>query len=202
MLKEDTFKDLLNYILVIILFILAFFIIKPIFFPIVYGLLAAYIIYPLYKFTLRKVKNESLSALIISLGLLIILLVFFSVVLGTIFNQLINLYHIFQKIDITSLAKSLTPLSEEISKPPNQTVERIECGAECNREGVHVQAHDPAPPRSGAVRKRLRMQSRIFSPPFSSVLFRPFKDGACEHEQKNCKTRENNRRATWHIPEC
>lgn len=116
MIKEDTFKDLLNYMLIIILFILTFFIIKPLFFSIVYGLLAAYILYPLHKFTLRKVKNNSLSALIICLLLLILLLVFFSVILGTIFSQLINFYHVSQKIDIVSLAKSLFPLSEEISK--------------------------------------------------------------------------------------
>jgi len=115
MLKGDNFKELLNYILVIGLFIFAFLIIRPIFFSIIYGLLIAYILYPLYKFTLRKIKNENISALIICLGLFVLITILFSIILGSIFNQLLNFYVAFQKFNLTNLINNLLPISSDIS---------------------------------------------------------------------------------------
>lgn len=115
MLKGDKVRDLLNYILVIGLFVLAFIIVRPIMFSIIYGLLLAYILYPVYKFTLRRVKSKSIAALIICLGLLILLTVIFGAILGSIFNQLINVYLASQKIDLTNIIRSLLPISSDIS---------------------------------------------------------------------------------------
>ena len=115
MLKGDKDREMLIYILVIGLFIAAFIIIKPIFFSIIYGLFFAYILYPLYKFVLRRVKNNNIAAAIICLGIFVLLIVLFSVILGTIFNQLINLYSASQKINISNIINSILPISSEIS---------------------------------------------------------------------------------------
>ena len=111
MFTREAFKDLLNYILVVGLFILAFIIIKPLAFSILYGFLLAYILYPIYKFVLKKVKNKYLAASIMSFSSLVILIVIVSLVLGTIFNQLIEFYLTLQKIDIgLTIKKPLTDL--------------------------------------------------------------------------------------------
>ena len=66
---------ILNYLLIIGIFIMAFIIIRPVLFAIIYGLLFAYILSPLYRFTFKRVKNENLAALIVCLGIFIILAV-------------------------------------------------------------------------------------------------------------------------------
>ncbi len=117
MINKDNFREVLRYILVVALFILAFLVIKPIIFPIIYGLLLAYILYPIYKYFLTKLKNKNLSAVLICIGLFVILLILFSLILGTIFNQLINFYLSLQEIDTISVIKASLPgiISPEIS---------------------------------------------------------------------------------------
>lgn len=118
MLDKEHFKDLLNYVLVIGLFILAFLVIKPVIYSIIYGVLLAFILYPVYKYTLKKIKNENMSALIVCLGLLIALLVLLTVILSSLLNQVLNLYISLQKIDlVTAVTNSLPEFiaSSEIS---------------------------------------------------------------------------------------
>jgi len=123
MLKGDKVRELLNYILVIGLFILAFMIIRPIIFSIIYGLLLAYILYPIYKFILRGTKSKNLSSLIICLGLLTLLAVLFSVILGTISKQLINIYLASKTIDLSNIINSIIPISSEISVSITNSIE-------------------------------------------------------------------------------
>ena len=115
MLKGDHVREILNYMLVIGIFILAFFVIKPILFAIVYGMLFAYILYPIYKFTLRRIKNANLSALIVCLSIFILVTIIFGVLLGSIFNQIFNIYFAAQKINLTNILEGMLPLSSEIS---------------------------------------------------------------------------------------
>tara|TARA_Y100000034_G_scaffold22914_2_gene26409 strand:- start:3430 stop:4482 length:1053 start_codon:yes stop_codon:yes gene_type:complete len=116
MLKEDNVRDIINYLLIIGIFIMAFLVIKPIIFAIVYGMLFAYILYPLYKFTFKRIKSENFSALIVCLGIFIILAILFGVILGSMFNQIINIYFSAQKINFANILQSISPLSPEISK--------------------------------------------------------------------------------------
>ena len=115
MLKEDNVRDILNYLLIIGIFIMAFIIIRPIFFAIIYGLLFAYILSPLYRFTFKRVKNENIAALIVCLGIFVILAIIFGVILGSIFNQIINIYFAAQKINFANILETLLPLSSKIS---------------------------------------------------------------------------------------
>ncbi len=117
MLDKDNFKELLNYILVIGLFIIAFIVIKPIIFAIIYGVLFAYVLYPVYKYTLSKIKNENASAFIICMGLLFILLIFTSIILGSLLNQVLSLYSSLQKTNLTNIIQSSLPdfFSSELS---------------------------------------------------------------------------------------
>jgi len=109
MLDKNNFKELLNYILVIGLFIIAFIVIKPIIFAIIYGVLIAYVLYPIYKYTLSKTKSENTSAFIICIGLLIILIIFTSIILGSLLNQIINFYLVLQETDLTNVIQNSLP---------------------------------------------------------------------------------------------
>jgi predicted PurR-regulated permease PerM len=115
MIKGDGVRDIINYLLVIGIFILAFLVIRPIFFAIIYGLLFAYILSPIYRFTFRRVKNETLAALIVCLAIFIIISIIFGAILGTMFNQIIDIYFAAQKINVANILETLLPLSSEIS---------------------------------------------------------------------------------------
>ena len=120
MLDKDNFKDLLNYILVIGLFILAFIIIKPVVYAIIYGILLAYILYPVYKFILRKVKSENFSAFLLCFALFIIIALLFTVLVGSLLNQVVNLYFSFQQYDLETIVKESVPFVSS-----SQTAEKI-----------------------------------------------------------------------------
>lgn len=120
MLDKENFKTLLNYILVIGLFILAFLVVKPIIFAILYGILLAYILSPVHNFLVKKIKSKSLSSFIVCFFLLILLILLFVVIIGALFNQIMNAYSTFQQIDIQTLIQENLPF---ISSP--ETAEKI-----------------------------------------------------------------------------
>jgi predicted PurR-regulated permease PerM len=117
MLTKFNFKDLITLLLVAGVFVLAFIIVKPIIIPIIYGILLAYILYPVYQFFLKKLKNENLTAFIICLGLIIIMLLVSFLIFESLFKQAINFYLTLQKIDLVKVATDILPnfISSEAS---------------------------------------------------------------------------------------
>ena len=109
MLDKNNFKDLVNYILVACVFILAAIIIYPIIYSIIYGILLAYLFFPLHKWLSKKVKNEFLSALFVCIGLLIILTAATILLFGAVFNQVVNLYLNLQKLDLVKIIRDILP---------------------------------------------------------------------------------------------
>jgi len=116
MINKDNFKDLLNYLLVIALFILAAVIIWPISFAIVYGIILAYITFPIHKWLSKKIKNKFLSALFICIGFFLIIITLGILIFGAVFRQAIDFYIFLQKTDFVLLIKNLLP--EVISSSP------------------------------------------------------------------------------------
>lgn len=114
MIDKNNFKDLITYALIIGLFIVAFFIIKPVIIAIIYGLLLAYITHPVYRFLVKKIKNESISAFIVCLGFFIIIIAILALVIGSLFNQAVDFYVTLKSTDIAptiakAIPKSLIP---------------------------------------------------------------------------------------------
>ena len=108
MADKNNFKDLVTYALVIGLFIVAFLIIKPIIMAIIYGILLAYITHPVYRFLVKKIKNESVSAFIVCLGFFIVIIVLLAIIIGSLFGQAVNFYVSMKSTDIaTSIANSI-----------------------------------------------------------------------------------------------
>lgn len=110
-------KGLITYLLIAGIFILAFFIIKPILFSIIYGILLAYILYPVYMLLSKRIKNNTLAASIFCFIIFVILTLFAFIFFQFLFKQLIDFYLNLQKIDLSSILNNLLPqyLSSDIS---------------------------------------------------------------------------------------
>lgn len=109
MLNEKNFKETINIILIIGLFILAVLILKPIITPILIGILLAYIFHPTYQWLLKKLKNENLATSIVCFGLLILTLAFIILILRYLSDELINSYISLQKVDLAEIIMKILP---------------------------------------------------------------------------------------------
>lgn len=108
MIDKNNFKDMMTYVLVIGVFILAFFVVKPVLLAIIYGVLLAYITHPMYRFIRKKIKHETVSAFIVCLGFFIIITVVLAILIGTLFSQAVDFYTALKNQDLaTSIADSI-----------------------------------------------------------------------------------------------
>jgi len=109
MLNKNHFKDLLIYILVIALFIIAGFIIRPVITAIIYGILFGYIFYSIYRRILKVIKNETVAAGLVCFGVLLILFIAFSIALNTLASQLVDIYFTLQKLNLGNILAGAFP---------------------------------------------------------------------------------------------
>ncbi len=117
MLDKEMFKNLITLALIAGLFILAIMIIKPVAMSILFGILLAYILYPVYKWVLSKLKNENLSALLICAGLIAIILFAGWLIFSSLANQAVDLYFSLQNTNLANVVSEILPnfLSSELS---------------------------------------------------------------------------------------
>jgi len=117
MLGKEDFKNAITAALIIGLFILAIIIVKPVAMSILFGILLAYIFYPIYKWLLSKLKSPNLSALLICAGLIVIILLVIGLIFNSLANQAIDLYFSLQNSNLENTITEMLPtfLSSEIS---------------------------------------------------------------------------------------
>jgi len=77
MIEEKTLNQIIAFVFVAILLIFAYIILKPIFLAILFGLVLAYMFYPLNNLILKLFRNKSLTAvltciIVFSLGFIVI----------------------------------------------------------------------------------------------------------------------------------
>jgi predicted PurR-regulated permease PerM len=102
-------NNILVFIIIISILVLAFFIIKPIFVSIIFGLLFAYIFNPVYKKINKKIKNDTISASILLILITILFLapiIYFTPVL---INQMFNIFDIIKQINFAELITTFFP---------------------------------------------------------------------------------------------
>jgi len=119
MITEKNFKDIITAVLIVGLFILAVLIIRPVILSIIFGFLLAYIFYPIYKWSLKKIKNENLSALLMCILLLLIILIPIILILSSLVSQAVNVYLALQNTDLAGSFRESLPTfiaSSEISE--------------------------------------------------------------------------------------
>ena len=109
MITGKNFKDVIVIVLIVGIFILAAMVLKPVIFPIIWGALLAYIFYPVYKWTLKIVKSENISAFLICIILLLIILIPTIFVISSLVNQAINFYLLLQKTDFAKIVGEILP---------------------------------------------------------------------------------------------
>jgi len=85
------------------IFILTFFILKPIIIPIIFGLLFAYIFDPLYKWIKTKVKGKNIAALLLLLGLIILIAVPIFYLVPVLVNQAFETYVTIQNVNMNEV---------------------------------------------------------------------------------------------------
>lgn len=129
MIDKNNFKDLAVYALVIALFILAFFIVKPILSAIIYGLLLAYITFPMHRWLRKKIKNEFISAFIVCLGFFLIIIIILSVIISSLFNQAIDFYFSLKSVDFGTAIADAIPKSLISSEASSSLIDNIKSSA-------------------------------------------------------------------------
>jgi predicted PurR-regulated permease PerM len=108
-LSIDSQKRLGSFLLVVAMGILAFFVVRPILFAVIGGLLLAYIFYPLYIRLLRFIKNDTVcSAITLLIAVALIAIpIWFAVPI--MFKQLFQIYISSQNIDTSSIIQYILP---------------------------------------------------------------------------------------------
>jgi len=116
--NEGSIKQLVAVTFIFILLAFTFLIIRPIFFPIIIGLILAYVFAPVYAYLLKFVKNETLAASITSVFVVILigLLTWFFVPI--LLSQIFNIYNVVVSFDGVGFFKKFMPFlfaSDQIS---------------------------------------------------------------------------------------
>lgn len=111
MLDKKGIETVIILTLIAILLILVFLIIKPLAIPIIYGILLAYILNPIQKIVSKRIKNETISAFIVSIGFFIILITVFILITASLMNQTTSFYQTFKHIDFKEVITKIIPKS-------------------------------------------------------------------------------------------
>ena len=116
MTEDPQLKKIISISLIIVLFIVAILIVRPIIVSIIAGVLAAYMFHPAYTALNKKIKRETLSALIITFIAILILIIPIAIVFPILIKQILAIYSSTQGIDFGvlltgSLSKIFDPAS-------------------------------------------------------------------------------------------
>ena len=108
-MEREGFNQIITYVLIAGLLVLAFLIIKPIIFSIIYGVLLAYIFFPFYSWILKKTRSGNFAAFLICIGLLIIIIILFGVIISSLLKQVIDFSVYLRNIDLNELFNKTLP---------------------------------------------------------------------------------------------
>jgi len=118
-MEERKYRNIIIISLIVILGILAYLLIKPLFVAILWGFVLAYIFYPLYKLILKAVKLRDIAAAITCILLILLVGIPFWFLTPRLFNEVFNIYLYVQDIDIVNFFKTNLPnffASDEFAK--------------------------------------------------------------------------------------
>jgi len=109
-----------------ILFLLSFFLLRPLLLSIFLGIILAFIFNPIYNFLLKAIKNENVTALLMCFVLVAIIVVPLIFLTPVLINQSIKVYVASQQLDFITPLKKIFPslfLSQEFSLSIANTVQ-------------------------------------------------------------------------------
>ena len=109
-MEEKLIKQIFGAGFIAILLIFSYMMIRPIFFAIIMGLILAYVFNPMNKKLLNIIKNETASALIICILVLIVLVVSLWAVTPILARQIFNAYVLIKSFDIVGFMEKFFPV--------------------------------------------------------------------------------------------
>jgi predicted PurR-regulated permease PerM len=86
-MKEITYSKSVYWILFVLLLVVSLIVLRPFIYPVIGGMLLAYIFYPLYKKIFKKLKRDWVAALIISLSIILIFTILMIIIADLFANE-------------------------------------------------------------------------------------------------------------------
>lgn len=109
-LGEQDIKKISLIVVIILLGILVFFLLKPVLLSIIAGLILAYMFTPAYEKICSKLGNrKNLSALIITLFIIVVIIVPIWFIIPTLLQQVFDMFTFSQSIELNKLVASIFP---------------------------------------------------------------------------------------------
>lgn len=115
-MRDDFSKRIVMFMVLIALIVLSFFLLKPLLFAIITGLILTFIFTPLYNWIYKRTKSKNLSASLICLFLMIVIVLPIWLLIPALINQSFKIYLASQQIDFVTLFRNIFPsLFEQFS---------------------------------------------------------------------------------------
>lgn len=108
-MEEKEFKQFAIPLVIGLLLVMTYVLIKPIFIPIVMGLILAYVLYPLYSRLDLKINSKNWSATLIVLASFFLFVVPLLLLVYASTRQILNVYLLLKNFDFGQLLTSLIP---------------------------------------------------------------------------------------------
>lgn len=108
-MEQDYFKKIMTAVILIILVVLTFFLLKPIIFSIIMGVVLAFLFSPVYDFFFKYIKRKNITALLMCLILIAAIVIPLWYVIPIAIDQSINFYISSQSIDFVTPLKTIFP---------------------------------------------------------------------------------------------
>lgn len=118
MFNEKDINQIIAGAFIVVLLIFSFFLLRPIFFSVIFGLILAYTFSPLNNLLIKAVKNRTVAASITCLLVLIILFITIWFFIPLLVMQIFDSYLAIQSLDLISSVKEIFPLlfsSQQVS---------------------------------------------------------------------------------------
>lgn len=125
MKNRENIDNFVTYILLAIIFIFGAIIIFNVIYTIIYALLFGYIFYPIHKKLSHKIKNNTLSVIIICFVLLISLVAIILISIGPLLKELINLLLFLEKTNLNEVIINSLPSPFASYEIVQKTIETI-----------------------------------------------------------------------------
>lgn len=108
-MDREYFRRLTSTGILIVLLVLSFFLIRPIFLALLLALILAFLLHPFYRKIKRKIKSENFSALIVALILAILIILPIWFLTPILLTQSFEFYQGAQQIDFVTPLKKVFP---------------------------------------------------------------------------------------------
>jgi predicted PurR-regulated permease PerM len=108
-MDEAYFNKIMTTIILAVLVVLSFFLLRPILLSIIVGIILAFLFTPVYNWLVKKIKMPNLSAIIISVVLIILIITPVWIFTPIIVDQSIKIYLSTQKMDFVTPLENFFP---------------------------------------------------------------------------------------------